>query len=262
MDHRIASAVLVITAALAGCGGDGGGQDGQDQTDGTLQITYSPNPIAFSTWQDWSGRQAYVTATVRPVPAELPHVYVLDSGAVFVAGTVAITGVGSGSSSASFRAGLPINNGLAPGAYQGTLTVKICRDADCTQPYALSQSTLPYDITVLPVTAGLPPLIADVKIDGALVADTNPGLSGDVRTYSVTMVSGHTVELEPSLPFLTVSAYVDSSVVLTMLAPSQPGGIRATVAFSSQSAATTGYAVLTGRADGGRTVRLTVNLTR
>ncbi len=102
---------------------------------------------------------------------------------------------------------------------------------------------------------------AFVKIDGA-VANATEALSGGVRTYTMTMQTGHTVALEPATPFLSYSASYDSWVAVTMLPPSPPGTLRATVAFSPSSTESTGSAVLSGRAEGGGTVRLNVNLTR
>lgn len=268
MDRHIAGAAFVVIAVLAGCSG-GGGEEQPNLGDGTGEdggsggasppgVIFWPTSMTYSTWEDWGGRGWYLTATVTPVPSEPPYASVVDSGTAFVAGSPL---TGTTVRTGSYRFTAMMKNELEPGPYTGTLTVKLCHDALCADPYAFPESTIPYVITVLDVVSGLDPLTAVVTIDDAVVADTNEGMSGDVRTYSITMESGHTVELVPSLPFYTQSAYVDDpSVAMTMLPPSDPGTVRAALAFASPTAQS-GSAVLSGRGDGGRTVRLTVNLT-
>jgi hypothetical protein len=225
-----------------------------------LDVTFSPSAITFTTWDDWNGKRAYLAATVTPVPTDSAYVIVEDSGEAFVPGDVIVMAAGP----ETFEASLPIKDVLLPGTHSGTLTVKICRDPACAQPYPLSRSTVPYDVTVLPVAQTPVVPTAVVKIDGAEVANSNEGTSGIERTYSVTMVSGHTVELEPSLPFLTRTPESNGYVPVTvsMPPPSQPGGLRATVAFTPETSAATTSVQLVGRVEGGGTVRLTVNLTR
>jgi hypothetical protein len=183
-------------------------------------------------------------------------VYVLDSAATFSPGALSVYPVPGTS---SFWTNVPVKDGLAPGNYLGTLTLKICKDAGCTQPYALSRSTLPYDVTVMHAIAGTTPPTGVVKIDGLDVAATE-ALAGDVRTYTVTMQTGHTVQLVPSAPFLTRSVYDMSQTSVAILAPTS-GYLRATVAFSS-GVPTTGFAKFEARSDGGGTVHLVVNLVR
>jgi hypothetical protein len=247
-----ASLVLAVGVALAGCGGGGDGALAAGGGD-VLQVTFTPQPLVFSTFEDWFGRRVYETVTVSPVPTETPYVFVTDSAATFVAGTITVTALGGN----SFRASLPIRDGLAPGTYSGTLTVQICRDAACADPYVLSDATLSYSITIRPVIAGLPPLTATVSVDGVATTDVSEGLAGSVRTYTISIRSGQTVELVPSVPFVSVSTW-NNGTVITMLPPGQAGTIRATVSLAS--GATSGSAELSGRADDGRTVRLTVNV--
>jgi hypothetical protein len=253
MNRRIAGAFVAVIA-FAGCGG--GGSDGQ--ADNTIHVTFNATSLTFPTWDDWPASGAYVKATVSPLPSQQPYVFLLDSGSAFVPGTAVVTALGGG----TFGMMVDINPALAPGEYRGTLTVKLCHDPACTQPYALSGGTLPYDITVLHAVPGLTPPTATVTIDDVTVASTNGVLNGaGVQTYTVSMASGHTVELLPSMPFLTLGIYRSdtNAVSYTPRAPTQPGAWRATLSLSP--GATTGYAILEGRSDGGGTVQLTVNLT-
>lgn len=254
MNRRIAGAALAVTVALVACGGGGDGGGG----DGPLQVTFSPASIVLPTWDDWFGRHATVTATLSPLPSGGVYVYVLDSAATFSPGALSVYPVPG--SSSSFWTNVPVKDGLAPGDYLGTLTLKICKDAGCTQPYALSRSTVPYDVTVMHAIAGTTPATAQVKIDGSDVA-ASEALVGDVRTYTVTMQTGHTVQLLPSSPFLTRSVYDMSQTSVAILAPGPSGDLRATVAFSS-GVPTTGFAKFEARSDGGGTVHLVVNLVR
>jgi lipoprotein-anchoring transpeptidase ErfK/SrfK len=133
-----ACAALALATSLAACGGSGSDAGSQ------LQVTFSQSPLQVATFDTLTGRSATVTVTVSPPPPDTAIVQVSQSGAFFDLVGVGITAQGGG----TYLVDLPYADGLAAGAYTGTISFKICQDQACTVPYRLSTSTLAYSVDV------------------------------------------------------------------------------------------------------------------
>lgn len=252
MTSRARGAVvsLAIAGAVAGCGGGGSEGAGYD-----LQITYARKPLTAGVFDDAIGQTVCEAVTVSPVPAA-PTVRVLDSGGTFTSGPASLFEIGSG----RFIACVPMAYPLVAGSHTGTLTVEVCKDLGCAQLYWLSDPSLPYQVTVWHVVAGLPPLTAVIKLDGVVTTDVNEGLTNDIRTYSVTMVSGQTIEVDPSEPFVLVSFSGGATATLTFLGGTQAGGVLLSATLPTGVAS--GTNVLKGRSSDGRTIQVSLTVVR
>jgi hypothetical protein len=161
-----------------------------------------------------------VNVRVNPIPSEAVFVRVLDSGHILVPGPVGITENPDG----TFFALLPVNTNQSIGAYSGTLSLELCKDAACAGKYLLSGGTLPYLINL----TGHPTATATavVRVNGV---DSGTGgaidLNGD-RSYDVAMTSGQTLEIVSTVDMVRRSW---SSPYLTALSLPSQSTYRATV---------------------------------
>ncbi|HEY6003635.1 MAG TPA: hypothetical protein VIV57_12230 [Anaeromyxobacter sp.] len=244
-------AAFGIAYALAGCGG-GAGNDAE-----RLQLTFEQKPYVIELFDDTLAIPVCMKVTVQPVPSAVPTVRIADSGATYVPGALDFFGLGG----ATFMACPSFQPSLAAGTHTGTLTVTICKDPGCAQPYSLSDPSLPYSVTVWHVVPGLPPLTATLKIDAVVTADVNEGLQNDVRTYAVSLVSGQTIEVDPSEPFVLIEVDNHGTAArLTSVSHPLPGSVLATATLPDGF--TSGTVDLIGRSQDGRTIKVSIAVTR
>ena len=196
MSRSIAAVALgILVATSAGCGGGGDGDQGG------MHISFNPSHLSgyFPVWE-LGTTQLLVTGAVSPAPSGTAYVDVLDSGSLIVLASVGISGNADG----SFTATLPLRGDLAPGTHTGSLTVKICRDNLCANPYQLDGGTIPYAITVTPEVTTT--ATADLLVDGVTQTGTGGATDGfGVRNYSVSMPTGSLLEIDTSIPIMTWS---------------------------------------------------------
>jgi hypothetical protein len=243
---------LAMACALAGCGG---GSDDADPN--RVQITFGQKPFVLDVFDDSLSELWCEIVTVQPVPSAPPTVRAFDSGATFVSGQIYVFTFDTG----RFLACPAFQPTLAVGAHSGTLTFTMCRDSGCAQPYSLSDSSLPYSVTVWHVVPGLPLLTATIQIDGVVSNNVNEGFLNDVRTYGVALMSGQTIEVDPSQPFLTWAVNSHGTQArLTPLAPPQAGSVLGTVTLPAGVSA--GTIELVGRSSDGRTIDVTIAVSR
>lgn len=246
----VTASALVL--GLAACGG--GGSDAPADPN-AIQITYAPNPFITTAFDDALSTSPCERVTLSPVPTQSVMVRVSDSGVAWRPGPLSIARQPDG----TFLACLQYQPALVPGFHTGTLTVELCKDATCAQPYTLSQSQLPYQVTVYHVVTGQPPLDAVIKLDGVVTTDVSPGVSGDERTYAVRMRSGQTLEVDSTEPFVTVSynpsgstaslSFVSMQQATVVMKATLPGGL------------SSGTNELRGRTADGQTIRVGVTVT-
>ncbi len=237
-----ARSTLALAFALCACAGSG------DTSSYEIAVSYSRSPLIGISFDDTPRTNTCVTATLDPKPTEAPAVLLSDDGGTFVPGDVSVTSLSDG----SFQACLPIQAKLAPGVHTGNLTLRICKDSTCSRQYTLSKPVLPYQVTVYHVVAGLPPLTAEVLVDGAVPAGITEGLSGTERTYAVSVRSGQTILVTPSTAYVTASV---SQVLVPLTGAADAMVVRAQIA----SGATTSSGYVELRATDGR--RVSVNVT-
>mgnify|MGYP000591910815 CR=1 FL=1 len=146
---RSALILLMLIGGLAGCGGGGG--DGASSGGAASPIVVSLTPASV-TASFPSGRQSLnpptlsVSATVSNLPTTPIHALIVEDKPVLQPGTHTLTRNPNG----TFSASLLLNQDLAVGRHTGTLMLKLCQDAACSLPYAVSGGELPYDVTVSP----------------------------------------------------------------------------------------------------------------
>jgi hypothetical protein len=131
-------------AALGACGGGGSSSSGAGSTDTTIAVTLSPDPLTATT-EIGTGVPVTATATLSPLPVGNVFVVVVFDRPVIQTGALQVTSNPNGSYSATFQT----DSTLAVGTYSGTLTLELCKDAQCASEYPLSGATLPYTFTVL-----------------------------------------------------------------------------------------------------------------
>ncbi len=80
---------------------------------------------------------------------------------------------------------------LAPGIYEGSLTISLCGDATCTTTYETAGADLPYTVTVLPHLA------IQVNVADALVASLP---TWTYATQYITVSQDEKIEIKGNLP--------------------------------------------------------------
>ncbi len=159
---------LVVAALVAGCGGDGGGSSSSP-----MSVTVSPTSATLSATTTGTAP----TATVSLSTVEGPN------GRL----TVITTNGSKGYASASFNGTNVVVTGespaaLAAGTYQDSVTVKVCYDAQCTQPVTNSPFTIPVTYTV---TTGNP-AVSTPTISGLSPTSVTAGSAAFTLTVSGT----------------------------------------------------------------------------
>lgn len=236
---------VALIAALAACGGGADGDPGYE-----INVRFLRSPLTIPTFDDYATPgSACTSATLSPVPDSVAAIRLFDAGGAFQASSATIADQGNG----SFQACLPLQK-LSAGVHSGTLTLQICKDVACSQLYRLSQSTLPYAITVYHAVSGLPPLAAEIRVDDAVPASVSEGLAGEVRTYRVAARVGQSIRVTPSEPFVLMQV---TSASLTPTS-SPVGSFTVTAKLPAGAASAMGH--FGGRAADGRTVRVNVDV--
>ncbi len=142
------AAALAAAFLLAACGGGGGG----GATEEPIAMTFTPGTLTGTVFQGQGNVglgtdvKYRLTARLSRVPTSTTYVLVLISGKGFLSEVVPVVDNGDG----SFSTSLPADSSLAPGTYAGTITVTLCHDAACRQPYPLTGNSLTYSVKVTP----------------------------------------------------------------------------------------------------------------
>lgn len=142
---------LALLCLVLGCGGGGDDLGASDGSGGSsIAVAYTPSSIDVHAKQGML-RFVEVGAAFSPLPTTVVYPVIVQSGQDFQSGA-AVMPDGDGSYSATLYA----KDTLALGAHQGTLTLRLYKDAAKTQQYSLTGATLPYSITVdPPVSVGV-----------------------------------------------------------------------------------------------------------
>lgn len=134
---------LSLAAALvASCGGGGGADTGAD----SIAVTIRAGMVSITT-----DNLAYtsITAALSTVPTGPVYAYVTADQPVFEEGIATAQRNGDG----SYTVMLQTRKGLASGAYNGNLSLWLCKDVHCVSKYSLTGNTLPYQINIVPPLA-------------------------------------------------------------------------------------------------------------
>lgn len=96
-----------------------------------------------------------------------------------------LVGVAVESTFNTYLVDLSISPALAAGIYEGTFTVKVCRDSNCTRNFPGSPMALPYKITVLPAP---PPPVLPLTAAGIVPLGISMHLGGNAPGRSTVVV--------------------------------------------------------------------------
>lgn len=115
--------------------------------DRTAVTQVSARPLSDTRWSDETARVSSLYFDFSPAVEHGPYLRLQQSPPFFAAPspTLSLFSVNRGSTGVAL---LPYPDGLAPGTYTGTLTVQLCGDVDCADPYALTSATVPYQVTI------------------------------------------------------------------------------------------------------------------
>lgn len=182
--RRLTCGVFLVALAA---GGSGCGRS----DDGSVSVTFYPSPLERTLLQAESRRTVTANAHVVPVPGDVVSIRLVDTGTALVPGAATVRDHGKGAYSAS----LPVKDGLAIGEYRGTLSLELCKDADCASKHPITGGTLPYTITIVDHVTTTATATLTV---GGIVQN---GMGGEVdaqgaRNYAVTVPSGQVLGIE------------------------------------------------------------------
>lgn len=190
-----ALACACVLLGIVGCKGGGGGKKAQQQAPAAASVSVSistPEIVGESIVGD-AGYRAALNGTWTGSNLGSGQVWleVSDSAGTFV---MPARQQASGS---GFGYTLALAGGLAEGARSGNLTVRACKDAQCTQPYANASASVGYRVQVrepvVRVAIATPPLAETVDPGDAATVTFAVG-----GTWTATYLGSNPVYLQIS----------------------------------------------------------------
>lgn len=167
--------LLMMLTACGGGGGGGGGDDGSNPTPAPL--SFSPSEIT-KTVDVGESVQFSVMATPNIEFTDTVYIYIVDDIGV-IDPDVSI----QFNPDETVTATMSTDASLAVGTHQGSLSIQVCHDNGCTDPYPGSPMALPYSIDVVDLI-NLNPL---VPLVGAADWETFQGNAAHTGYVPVTL---------------------------------------------------------------------------
>lgn len=191
MSRRIlASAALTL---LVSCGGGGGGGSTN------VSVSFNPPSITATAFQQQAGAvnavqdaSVDVVMSISGTVSGPAFALVQDTGSAFSGSPISVIQ----ETSSSYRATLKPNAALPPGQYSGTLVLRLCKDAACSQEYSVGDGTLAYRVTMLPQ------MQVTVLVNGAAAGTM---LSGGTPMF-LSVADGSTLEIRSNVPIETMAS--------------------------------------------------------
>jgi hypothetical protein len=200
----------LATSLIAACGGGG--------SDPTTRLSFDSDRVVVSAF---SGQMAdtnafedasvVINVTATDPPDSTTYIAVQDGGSGFGGRPIEVIQL----SSNTFQATLYPHVGLAPGVYQGQLTVLLCKDVGCSNRYPVENASLPYEVTITPQ------LQADVMVNGDLVYKMTSD-EGNRHGAVASIGSEMTVEFATTIP-TTIQHSSGSHMLQVEVDPSSTG---------------------------------------
>jgi hypothetical protein len=252
------SALVAAAFVVAAVGCSGG--EVQSRPRGPVTASYLPATLSFTRFDDSLSTAACTSVDFTPYPDGLDSIRFTDDGAVFHAGNVSVLRTDAFGANLCFA----FDPTVAAGEHAGTLTMTLCEDPACASTRELTPSTVAYSGTVYHVVTGQPLLDASFELNRAVATPASTGSRGEVRTYGFAITLGQDLEVDVGAP---VVMWYEESVTGV---PEATAHFARSVhmlngtgfVFELPAGATHGAIVLTGRTEEGRTVEITVNVTR
>lgn len=183
---------VVLLLLTMGCGGTGGSAPAAKDGD-TIHATFDRPLVELTIAEHQPPVTAYFTITLRPRLVTSVWITPVDPGNVLAPSSeIRLEDLGSG----TYGVDVPLDTARAPGVYEGTLTMRLCKDASCAAEWALEGATIPYRITVTAVPSAV------IQVDGAAAPDVLPSFTlNGARKYFVNgFRSGQTIGIQASEP--------------------------------------------------------------
>ncbi|AMP15582.1 putative lipoprotein [Collimonas pratensis] len=189
---------LLMTLFLNACGGGGG--DGGNSSPGTgpnnggatpaaAALTFTPTTITQTLTGGVSSKISLAATVNKPSDfngATTVYAYFIDDVGVLLPNTQI-----SQNSTTQYSVALYTSPTLSAGSHQGNLTVKLCRDSNCTSQFPGSPMLLPYSFQVNPPanlpTFGANPSVAlttDMYVGAAAPDPVTITIAGQGRTWT------------------------------------------------------------------------------
>lgn len=144
-----AGCVLAACLVLASCGGGGGGASADASgAEGPSQMTFTPSSIQLVLTQGFE-ETIQERLSISPEPVQEP------GGSSFfglLAADQPVVQAGQyflGAFPHGAMIAVTTNRNLAPGTYEGQLTLHVCRDSQCADKVSFTGNVLPYSIKVV-----------------------------------------------------------------------------------------------------------------
>lgn len=167
----------LLAVLLSACGGGGGG----GSEDSKIALSFDNDRVEATFFQNQqinvnasSDATVSVTLTAKGSVSGSIYVQVVDNNQVFAGNVPVVKDLGGGRFAVTLRA----KTDLAPDTYGGTLSVNICKDANCSSKYTVTGGTLPYSVKIVPQ------LSLQVYVDGVKVATVTSASNGIQVPYT------------------------------------------------------------------------------
>ncbi|MBV7537260.1 quinoprotein amine dehydrogenase [Duganella sp. sic0402] len=188
-----AAVPLTISVLLAGCGGGGssgggGGGGGSPTTPVvTPALSFNPATVTGSVVAGTALASNVIATVARPADFANATVYamVVDTAGVLQPNVQLVR-----DSDTQYHALLQTSATLAANNYQGSFSVRLCRDSACASQFPGSPVALPYNITVTPAGAttfsAVPamPLTSTAQAGGAAPASVTVAVNATGRSWT------------------------------------------------------------------------------
>lgn len=172
---KISTLILALfTALLFGCGGGGDTGGGNDQPVDT-NISFSNDKITLNYVSTPTGTiTVLVSAQAAPLIKDQFYPLVVDKAGVLASTKINAT---INAATGAFTAPITFKGSLAPGIYNGTLELILCKDPACANRYNIRGGILSYSLTVTATTFNF----TKVTVNGVATQASRPSVkSGDV----------------------------------------------------------------------------------
>lgn len=226
---RTAHAALVLLATLlAACGGGGGGGTGGSSNGGggstttpaaSPALTFSPSIVTASVNAGTTLTLNVIAAVERPADFSGATVYasLVDSAGVLLPSAQVVR-----DSDTQYHAVLQTSPSLATGNYQGSFSVRLCRDSACASQFPGAPVALPYNLTVVPAGTATFTVVPAMP----LTASAQSGTSSPPNVTIAITSAGRSWTTSSGASWLKVSA-ASGSGNTTVSASFDPTGLSA-----------------------------------
>jgi len=177
--------MFALACALAACGG-GGGDDGGD--DAPISVVVGDTVVDVTTVPTDVGPTHMIPISMSQRPTQPIHVF----GEFTNSGVQAIQYMSYGMSTGAMYVGFRPGASVGDGVYNDTVTIKVCKDAQCREQYAGSPAVVQTSMTVhSTLVASLDKTQLNIEVPGThgteVVESIRLSLSGAVKYGSLTV---------------------------------------------------------------------------